>query len=95
MRATHLVTVTKAEPQEETRISIARTLDVSSAGVRVDVIGRVCLDAQLELEIAVGERIIRAHGRVVHARRTEDHLVEVGIEFTSIADADRDALIAE
>ena len=95
VRAIHLVTVTKDEARDETSISIARTLDVSSTGVRIEVVGRVCIDDQLHLEIAVEERVISAQGRVVHARRTEDHLVEVGIGFTSIADADRDALIAE
>ncbi len=101
VRSTHLLTVTKtkdkAQAREETSISIARTLDVSSAGIRVEVevLSCVCIDDQLQLEIAVEDRVILAQGTVVHARRKEDHLVEIGIEFTSIADADRDALAAE
>ena len=94
--AIHLATVTKAKAGEEASISIARTLDASSAGIRVEVemLGRPCIDDQLQLEIAVGDRVILAQGRVVHARRKGDHLVEIGIEFTSIADADSDALVA-
>ena len=97
VRSTHLLTVTKTKAREETSISIARTLDVSSAGIRVEVevLSCVCIDDQLQLEIAVEDRVILAQGTVVHARRKEDHLVEIGIEFTSIADADRDALAAE
>jgi len=91
-----LVTVSRDKGREETSISIARTLDVGAEGLRVEVEvqGCVCIDDHLQLEIAVEERVVLAEGRVVHASRRGDYLIEIGIEFTSIADADRDALVA-
>lgn len=93
VRTIHLVSVTSDKARGETSISIGRTLDVSSSGIRVEVLGHVCIEDLLQLEIAIEDRIILAQGRVVHAKRKGDRLVETGIEFTSIADADRDALV--
>jgi c-di-GMP-binding flagellar brake protein YcgR len=92
VRTIHLLSVTTDKLRGESSISIGRTLDVSASGIRVEVQGRVCIEDQLQLEIAVEDRIIQARGRVVHATRKGEDLVETGIEFTSIEDADRDVL---
>lgn len=91
VRALHHIVVSKNGDTDEASVTVGRTIDVSSTGVRIQSPGHLCIDDVVRLEIAVEDRVIEARGRVVRSARIGE-LIEAGIEFTVIADADRRAL---
>lgn len=91
VRALYHIVITSEGMDEEQRITVGRTLDVSETGVRVETPGPLCIDESVRLEIAIEETVVNASGRVIHASRQGD-LIEAGIEFTVIDDAERLAL---
>ena len=91
VRALYHVVITSEGMDEERRITVGRTLNVSDTGVRVETPGHLCIDETVRLEIAIEETVVNASGKVIHASRQGD-LIEAGIEFTVIDDADRLAL---
>ena len=62
-------------------VSMARTLDISESGVRVELFQSIKNGSHMEMEIAVCESIYSATGRVIHSEETEDGRCIVGIEF--------------
>jgi c-di-GMP-binding flagellar brake protein YcgR len=89
-----LLSVTQGEGQrgQGAQLEIGRTLDISEHGLRVETADALELGVDLELQIAAGERLIEARGRVVHCRPEADHH-ETGIQLTEIEDGDREALL--
>lgn len=83
--------ISKNGGSEETSITVGRTVNVSTTGVRVQTPGHLCIDDRVRLEIAVEDRVIEAWGRVVHSARVGE-LVEAGIELSEISDDDRRSL---
>ena len=75
--------------QQEYIISIGRTLDVSEGGAKIETHRQLDKGLQLELEIAVEDRIISARGEVLYSRELGDDLFGTGISFTFIAEEDR------
>ena len=75
--------------QQEYIISIGRTLDVSEGGAKIETHRQLDRGLQLELEIAVEDRIISARGEVLYSRELGDDLFGTGISFTFIAEEDR------
>ncbi|MGB5987166.1 MAG: PilZ domain-containing protein [Desulfobacterales bacterium] len=63
------------------QVSMARTLDLSPAGARIEVHQKIDLGSRVELEIAVAEEITHVHGTVVHVEPTEPGGYLLGIEF--------------
>ena len=78
--------------QQEYIISIGRTLDVSEGGVKVETHRRLTKGTELDLDIAVEDRIISARGEVLHAEELNTGLFGTGIRFTSITEEDRQLL---
>ncbi|MEZ4454911.1 MAG: PilZ domain-containing protein [Nannocystaceae bacterium] len=94
----HLVTYETAKTEDAATagasvIEVGRTLDVSAHGVRVETSMGLPVGSELALEIAVGERVIRAGGRVVHAEETGEGRWEVGVRLTRLAQEDAAALL--
>lgn len=81
--------LTRKGEQQEYIVSIGRTLDVSEGGVKIETHRRLDRGLQLELEIAVEDRIISAAGEVLYSRELSDGLFGTGIGFTVIAEEDR------
>ena len=81
----------KADTQEY-NVSIGRTLDVSDGGVKVETHRRLANGTELEMDIAIDEKIITAKGEVVHTEERENGLFGTGIRFTSISEEDRRSL---
>lgn len=63
------------------QVSMARTLDLSPAGAKIEVYQEIDFGTRVELDIAVGEEITRVHGIVVHVEPTEPGGYLLGIEF--------------
>ncbi len=81
----------KADKQEYI-VSIGRTLDVSEGGVKVETHRKLADGTELEMDIAIEDKIITAKGEVVHTEELENGLFGTGIRFTSISEEDRRSL---
>ena len=73
-------------------VDVGRTLDISEAGTRVETTRELKPGQELELQIAVGDRVISARGRVVHVENT-GVLVITGIEWVAIDKTDLALLV--
>ena len=94
VRAVHLIAYgVRGEEKEYEALEVGRTLDVSETGVRVETMTRLDQGLDLEMDIAVGEELLRLHGRVVNSEAGDDAPFETGIELTEISDEDRARLV--
>ena len=82
----------KRDDEQEYIVSIGRTLDVSDGGVKVETHRKLEDGTELEMDIAIEEKIITAKGEVVHTEELENGLFGTGIRFTWISEEDRDSL---
>jgi c-di-GMP-binding flagellar brake protein YcgR len=93
IRSLHLTSYTPRKgDQQEHIVSIGRTLDVSEGGVKVEAHRELTKGTELDLDIAIEDRLISAKGEVVHVERLKNGLFGTGIRFTSISEADREFL---
>ena len=89
IRSLHLTSyVPKKGREQEYIISIGRTLDVSKGGVRVEVHRELAKGTELDMDIAIEDRVITAKGEVVHVEPLSGGLYGTGIRFTAISEAD-------
>jgi len=77
---------------EDADESMGRTRNLSLGGMLLEVHKYYPLSAVIELQIALGEKIVHPVGRVVRLQELEGNLVEMGIKFTELSEADREAL---
>ena len=91
----HLVTFEAegAEGLGASAVEVGRTLDVSVSGVRVETTTEIAPGRELDLEIAVGERVVRAQGRVLHVERVAEGRWELGVQFTAVTREDQVVLV--
>jgi len=68
-------------------VSMARTLDLSPAGARIEVHQNIELGARVELDIAIAEEITRVNGSVMHVEPLEQGGYILGIEFDETQNA--------
>jgi hypothetical protein len=93
IRSLNLTSYTPRTGEEQQYIvSIGRTLDVSEGGVKVETHRRLANGTELEMDIAIEDRIITAKGEVVHTEELKNGLFGTGIQFTAISDEDRGSL---
>lgn len=96
VRSMHLVSYeAHAVDPTASPLTVGRTLDVSATGLRVETALMLGLGQELDLEIAVGEQVVEAKGRVVHAAEAGGSTFVTGVEFTDIAPEDLEFLLAE
>ena len=94
IRSLNLTSYTpKKGDQQSAMVSIGRTLDVSESGVKVEIHRKLAEGTRLDMDIAVEDKIVTATGEVVYTEELENELFGTGIRFTSISDADREALV--
>jgi c-di-GMP-binding flagellar brake protein YcgR len=74
--------------------SMGRTRNISEGGILLEVFKHYPLFSIIELQIAIGEKIITPRGRVVRLQELEGGKVEMGIKFVELAPEDRDAIVA-
>ena len=93
IRSLNLTSYTPRKGEEQQYIvSIGRTLDVSEGGVKVETHRRLADGTELEMDIAIEDRIITAKGEVVHTEELKNGLFGTGIRFSAISDEDRESL---
>jgi hypothetical protein len=93
IRSLNLTSYTpKKGEQQEYIVSIGRTLDVSDGGVKVETHRELAEGTELDLDIAIEDKIISARGEVLYAEPLKNGLFATGIRFTSIDDEDRKSL---
>ena len=73
--------VPKAGDTPLSQVSMARTLDLSPAGAKIEVHQEIELGTRMEMDIAVEETITRVYGTVVHVEPTRAGGYLLGIEF--------------
>ena len=82
VKALHLVTyVAKEGRVRKSTAAIGRTLDISPAGTRIEVYDPIDPGSDMEVEIAVDDKVISTLGKFVHSSETDDGIYVVGIEF--------------
>ena len=84
--------IPKRHERQEYIVSIGRTLDVSEGGAKLETHRQLDKGMQLELDIAVADRIISAEGKVVYSEKLRDGLFGTGISFITIDEEDRSLL---
>ncbi len=72
--------------------SMGRTRNLSQGGILLEVHKYYPLSSVLDIQIALGEKIIQPAGRVVRLQELESDKVEMGIKFTELSEEDREAL---
>ncbi len=82
------------EAEGEPTDGLARTLDVSAGGARVETDRQLKIGDRLHLEIALGSMIVNAEAIVVHVAPGRDSMIEAGVSFDRIPPSDRETLIA-
>jgi hypothetical protein len=89
IRSLHLTSyVPRKGGEQEYIVSIGRTLDVSGGGVKVEVHRELAKGTELDMDIAIEDRLITAKGVVVYAEPLPGGLYGTGIRFTAISDDD-------
>ena len=89
IRSLNLTSYTpKKDDKQEYIISIGRTLDVSEGGAKVETHRELDVGTELDLDIAIEDRVISAKGVVVHVVPQKNGLFGTGIRFTSISEED-------
>ena len=76
---------------QKSGVSMARTVNISPAGVAVEVYQSLALHSRIEMEIAIRDRIFAVNGEVVHSQAQPDGKWVIGIQF----DQPQDELVRE
>lgn len=75
--------VSKEDGVQQSPVSMGRALDISPAGVRLEVLEPVKVGLQMEIQIAIRETSLPIRGRIVHVKE-EDGKYIVGLEFERV-----------
>jgi hypothetical protein len=68
--------------EQRTPVSLGRVLDLSPAGIGMELFAPVEVGSFMEMELDLQERLLPVQGRVVNVRSAEEGRYVVGIEFT-------------
>jgi c-di-GMP-binding flagellar brake protein YcgR len=88
--AVNLVSYTQLDQDNNpVDMGMCKSLDLSLGGVTIRVHRSFDVNSCLEMVMALGDRLIKSSGRVVHVRRVKKDLYDVGVCFTQVEEADR------
>ncbi len=76
--------IQKEQEPQKSNVSMARTIDISPAGLALEVYQPINPDSILEIEIAVNEKIFKIEGKVVYLRNLQNGNFSVGIMFKKL-----------
>ncbi len=74
--------------------SMGRTRNISVGGILLEVYKHYPLFSIIDMQIALGERVVNPKGRVVRLQELEGGLVEMGVKFIEVSPSDSSALAA-
>jgi hypothetical protein len=88
LKSLYLLSYTNREGGvEKSGVSMARTINVSPAGVGVEVYQPINRDSLMEMEIAVQEHIFTVQGKVVHSQEKSSGTYVIGVQFNELQKA--------
>ncbi len=73
--------VSREGGEQSSPVSMGRTLNISTAGLGIEIFTEILVGEVMEMEVALGDEIIPLRGRVVHSHGLESGGFYVGIEF--------------
>ena len=76
--------VNREEGLQRSGVSMARTINLRPAGVRVEVFHPVNPGSQMEMEIAIEELILSIEGEVIYSKKTPRGTHILGIHFNEM-----------
>ncbi len=68
---------------------MGRTLDISEGGIMLECKQTLPAGTQVELNIAIDEKIITVRGEIVHVMPAQGTRVDIGVKFTLITKKDK------
>lgn len=80
------------DEQNPVDMGICKSLDLSVGGVTIQTHRPFAVNSSLEMVIALGERLIKSRGKVVHSRKVGRDRYDVGVCFTEVEEGDKAAL---
>jgi hypothetical protein len=80
-RLSFIAFVRKEGDEQQSPISLGRTLNISTTGLGIEIFQPVTTGAIMEMEIALGDEIIPVRGTVVRSHELESGSYYLGIEF--------------
>jgi hypothetical protein len=72
--------------------AMGKTIDLSHDGMRLELDHCIPLRSRVELELALGEQILKLHGRVRSVVEVDSHVCDHGIEFVDVTTEQYEAL---
>ena len=76
-------------PDVHPRPKIAKTLDLSMGGTKIESRYGLVKDEGLKITICTDSEVLKCRGKVVHVTGMEDGRMEAGIEFEELSKGDR------
>ena len=76
--------VNKESGVQKAGISMARTINISPAGVAVEVYEAINRDSTMEMEIAIKELVYVVQGIVIHSHKKSSGNYIIGIQFDKV-----------
>jgi hypothetical protein len=73
--------VNREGEEQKTPVSLGRTLDISAAGVGMEIYQEVQVGSAMDMEFDLQGALLTVQGKVVHARREGEHCYVIGVEF--------------
>ncbi len=71
----------KEKGRQTTPVSLGRTLDISQAGVNLEVFQRIDSGSEMELEIGIKDATFGVDGTVTRSKKMDVALYTLGIRF--------------
>jgi len=82
------------EAGEIDETAMGRTRNISKGGILLEVFNHYPLFSILEMQIALGEKVVNPRGRVVRLQELEGGQVEMGIKFIEVSPGDTETIDA-
>lgn len=88
VRSAHMVHAAQ-QSEGSTEALTGVVVDLSASGLRLQSPAPFPFLAEVDLELALGEDIVRAHARIVHLHLLGNDQFQVGLAFMDLSAADR------
>ena len=73
--------VNREGEEQRTPVSIGKVVDISPAGIGMEVYEEVRTGSLMEMEIDLHDTLLKVQGKVAHVRRGEAGCHYIGVEF--------------